>query len=258
MVRGAILPGMPMTSRHGRGWRLVAAGLLIAAANVVHPVLAAEDDSAAACQRAGLDTERKLNLPPGLLLAIGLVESGRLNPTTGRRAPWPWTINVNGVGRMFESLTEALVATRPLQARGPVSLDVGCFQINLFHHPTAFASLEEAFDPQANAAYAGRFLVALRTRTGTWEKAIAAYHSATPERGDAYRDRVLTGLTHPDMRNRAVVPRVERVLVWTPDTTTKQMRIWTPSPLGMAPTIISIRLPYNRSQTTVHTITISR
>ena len=30
-------------------------------------------------------------------------------------------------------------------------IDVGCFQVDLFYHPYAFTSLEEAFDPDANA-----------------------------------------------------------------------------------------------------------
>lgn len=68
---------------------------------------------------------------------------------------------------------------------------MGCLQVNLLHHPDAFASLQEAFDPVANATYGARFLSRLYNETGAWPKAIAAYHSRTPSLGSAYAQRVL-------------------------------------------------------------------
>ena len=46
------------------------------------------------------------------------------------------------------------------------SIDIGCAQVNLMHHPDAFASLEQAFDPMANADYAARFLKQLHDTHG--------------------------------------------------------------------------------------------
>ncbi len=63
-------------------------------------------------------------------------------------------------------------------------------QINLLHHPTAFANLDAAFDPPTNAAYAARFLRSLYARAGEWTLATAWYHSQTRELGDAYQRRV--------------------------------------------------------------------
>ena len=37
-------------------------------------------------------------------------------------------------------------------------MDVGCMQVNLYHHAHAFSSLDNAFDPQSNVDYAARFL----------------------------------------------------------------------------------------------------
>jgi phytoene dehydrogenase-like protein len=71
------------------------------------------------------------------------------------------------------------------------SIDVGCMQVNLMHHPDAFANLDLAFDPQVNAAYAARFLKELFAQTGDWTKAAALYHSATPELGAEYQRKVL-------------------------------------------------------------------
>lgn len=222
---------------------MAVAALVMAAAGALQPVLAATDSDANSCLRAGLDAERKLDLPPGLLLAIGRVESGRLDPATGRVTAWPWTINAGGAGQLFASLPEALAATRALRGSGVTSVDVGCFQINLFHHPTAFASLEQAFDPPANATYAARFLSELRGRTGSWQAAVAAYHSATPELGGPYRDRVLAAWPDANIAPAAEVgPHLMRTMVWTPAPATDRMRIWTPSPVGTAPSVISIRL----------------
>jgi hypothetical protein len=246
-----------MISRLAQGWRPAAVVFLMAMAGTTQPVLA-EDGRATTCQRAGLEAERNLDLPAGLLLAIGRVESGRRDPLTGRVTAWPWTINADGVGQLFGSLAEALAATRALQARGVTSVDVGCFQINLLQHPTAFASLEEAFDPQANATYAAHFLVALRTRTGSWEKAVAAYHSATSERGGPYRDRVLAGLAPTDVAPGIAEPDGKRVVIWTPTPATGRMRIWTPSPPGLAPAVISIRTSSTARSQTLPVVNISK
>jgi hypothetical protein len=64
-------------------------------------------------------------------------------------------------------------------------------QINLMHHPNAFGSLEQAFDPQANASYAARFLSQLHDQTGDWVRAAGMYHSATPELAADYQRMVL-------------------------------------------------------------------
>lgn len=199
----------------------------------------------AACREAGIAAERAHSLPPGLLLAIGQVESGRRDPATGILSAWPWTLNAAGVGQAFATADAAHAATRSFQAGGVASIDVGCYQVNLLHHPAAFASLDEAFDPQANAAYAARYLSALRARLGSWDAAVAAYHSATPERGGPYRDLVMAGwgggtaAADPGPPGPAR-PLAERVLAWSPPAAAA-MRIWTPSQPGTAPAVITLQ-----------------
>lgn len=143
------------------------------------------------CQGAIAAAERGARLPPKLLQAIAQVESGRRDPATGAVVPWPWTLNAEGEGHFYASKAEAIAAVQAFQARGVRSIDVGCMQVNLMYHPDAFASLDQAFDPRANAAYAARFLAQLRDQTGTWPKAAAAYHSQTPEIGADYGRRVM-------------------------------------------------------------------
>lgn len=141
------------------------------------------------CRAAILAAERAAALPPQLMAAIARVESGRVD-RQGVVHPWPWTINAEGAGQYFETKEAALAAVRALQARGVQSIDVGCMQVNLAHHPHAFASLEQAFDPAANATYAARFLTELYATTRDWTRATAFYHSQTPERGELYQRRV--------------------------------------------------------------------
>lgn len=148
-------------------------------------------DAAASCRAAISTAERERSVPAGLLQAIGRVESGRRDPVTGQFAPWPWTINAEGRGMFFPSREAAIAEVRQLQARGVRIIDIGCMQVNLHHHPNAFPTLEQAFDPLTNARYAARFLAELRVASGDWARAAGHYHSQTPERAEPYRMRVL-------------------------------------------------------------------
>ncbi len=133
-----------------------------------------------ACEGAIVAAERRAQTAPGLLRAIGLVESGRADPRTGARRPWPWTVTAEGVGTYYPTKAEAVAAVEALQTRGVASVDVGCMQVNLQYHPAAFRSLDDAFEPGLNASYAARFLLTLHTKVGDWPAAAAAYHSFTP------------------------------------------------------------------------------
>ncbi len=220
------------------------AGITLASSAIAGPTAAAPASTASLCQAAGEVAERTYGVPPGMLVAIGRVESGRKHPQTGRIIPWPWTINAAGSGRMFERPEEVIDATQRLQEQGLQSIDVGCYQVNLQHHPNAFKSLAEAFDPRYNADYAARFLVSLHAKLKTWEEAIAAYHSSTPELGGPYRDRVLQGWAHGDVVGPAVSPLPPLPPVaghWGPVTMQFGMQVWTPTQGGVAANVVAIR-----------------
>lgn len=152
-------------------------------------------------------------VPPGLMAAIGRVESGRRDPISSALHPWPWTVDAEGQGTFYESKDAAIAAVRALQARGVRSIDVGCMQVNLLQHPAAFSSLAEAFDPAANADYAGRFLVELHGQAGTWPAATALYHSATPDVGEAYRQKVMAVWPEEQLMAEAA-PRAALAQAW--------------------------------------------
>ncbi len=142
------------------------------------------------CRAAIADAERSDGVPDRLMQSIGIIESGRRDET-GVVSPYPWTINAQGVGSFYATKAEAIAAVTALRARGITSIDVGCMQVNLMHHASAFASLDEAFDPAANAHYAAHFLTRLLAQTGSWPGATAGYHSLTPGIGDDYARKVL-------------------------------------------------------------------
>lgn len=157
------------------------------------------------CRTAIAGAERQWRVPDRLMAAIGVVESGKRD-AAGVKAAWPWTINAEGVGHWYESKAEAVAAVQALQAQGVRSVDVGCMQVNLMHHPDAFASLDQAFDPVANALYAGRFLAQLRDQTGSWPKAVAGYHSLTPEVGEPYEQQVMAVWQQPEQTFASAAP----------------------------------------------------
>jgi hypothetical protein len=142
------------------------------------------------CAEAIGKAEKAAKVPRHLMLSIAIVESGRRNEETERYAPWPWTINAKGEGSFFDSKEDAISAVRDLRDQDISNIDVGCMQVNLSYHPNAFEDLEDAFDPEKNAAYASRFLRSLFGDTGSWFHAIARYHSSTYRNNRQYLIRV--------------------------------------------------------------------
>lgn len=144
----------------------------------------------ASCDLHIQEMESMHQIPRHLLNAIAHVESGRTMADKSTIA-WPWTINVDGKGYVFDSKQEAISAVKRFQSLGKKSIDIGCMQINLKHHPNAFSSLDVAFDPKHNVSYGARFLVGLKNQmNGDWSKAIAHYHSASPKHHTPYRQKV--------------------------------------------------------------------
>jgi hypothetical protein len=146
-------------------------------------------DPGQACRAAIRQVEAETALPPGLLMAVGLVESGRAE-ARGEMSPYPWALRANGRSLIFADREEAAREILLLQMAGTTSIDTGCMQVNLFWHADAFANPTDALDPLRNVRYAARFLQRLYDQLGDWPSAVAAYHSRNPARGEAYRLRV--------------------------------------------------------------------
>lgn len=147
-------------------------------------------NGAQACTRHLSRMERLYNIPSHWLSAIASTESGRYHSGIGLSIPWPWTINVKGQGYWFKTKQEAMTAVRKFQRKGISSIDVGCMQVNLHYHGHHFSSLDQAFDPVYNIAYAAKFLRDNYDELRSWRRATAAYHSRTPDRGANYYRKV--------------------------------------------------------------------
>lgn len=159
------------------------------------PVIAAHAASAGPqnpCDLAARTASSTHGVPEAVMLAITRVETGR-DQGEGLQ-PWPWAVNMGGEGYWPQSQEEAVTLAQSALDEGRLNMDIGCFQLNIRWHAKGFASLEEMFDPAANADYAARFLVDLREETGSWVEAVAAYHSRSPDLAEAYVAKIETVL----------------------------------------------------------------
>ncbi len=195
-------------------------------------------DAADLCAAAIDIAERDYGMPNKMLRAISLGESGRWMEEEGRSVSWPWTVTNGGGGQYFPTKQAAIAHVRLLQARGERNIDVGCMQINLRAHPDAFESLTEAFDPETNVAYSADFLDRLRTREGSWEKAVGYYHSATPELNKRYRDKI-SGLQAKLLRSPEPQPRTQLATLARPQRPVTVARLTVP-PANASPFFLSM------------------
>lgn len=140
------------------------------------------------CDRAAVRAAQATQVPVEVLLAIARVETGRT--VDGALSPWPWTINLSGEGAYFPTRDAAAAFVLQAVNSGSRSIDIGCFQINLKWHGAAFSSVTDMLDPDKNALYAARFLSRLHDARGNWPSAIGAFHSATPDTAERYRQKV--------------------------------------------------------------------
>lgn len=161
----------------------------------------------AQCAEEAGKNERLYSIPARLLNSISVVESGRYDRDYKATLAWPWTVTSQGQGKYFPTKAEAIAEVRRLQGKGVKSIDVGCMQINLMYHPTAFASLDEAFEPVANVGYAARFLTGLFGATDNWVTAASYYHSQTPHLAAAYRERLMKVWDGPGTQMAALATR---------------------------------------------------
>lgn len=190
---------------------IVALAILVASPSMVRGSITDRGSVASICDSAAVVASRESGVPLEVLRAISLTETGRRSDEGFR--PWPWTVNMEGVGKWFEDVSSARRYVDRHFVRGARSFDVGCFQINYRWHGAAFRSLDEMFDPILNARYAANFLMELYTEFGSWSLAAGAYHSRTPKfarRYSARFDQILAGLT--DYPSENVVPNDQPVV----------------------------------------------
>ncbi|WP_316014077.1 lytic transglycosylase domain-containing protein [Roseobacter sp. HKCCA0434] len=141
----------------------------------------------AICEASATEAAAAHDVPPDVLHAITLTETGRTRDDAFR--PWPWTINLEGQGHWFDDRQSAEAFARQALSDGRTSFDVGCFQLNWRWHGEYFGTVTAMFDPSANADYAARYLASHYAERGDWSAAAGRYHSGTPEHARRYRAR---------------------------------------------------------------------
>ena len=118
-------------------------------------------DERTVCAEQAAARERAERIPPGLVHALALAESGRWSASDKSTRPWPWTVTSGRDSFYLPSKDAAIAKVEALQASGRTNIDVGCMQINLHYHPDAFANLDEAFDPDTNVGLRDEVLEAV-------------------------------------------------------------------------------------------------
>ena len=173
---------------------MIAAAVLFCATSIRAQDIPASDwdaQQSEQCAAALRNAEQRYHLPPSLLASIAKAESGRPIASLTDIRPWPWTIDADGTGLFLDSKAAAVAWVQQQHVRHRF-IDVGCMQIDLYYHPRAFSSLQEAFDPAANVDYAARLLLELYhgEAGGSWDVAVGLYHSHTSYLAAQYRDHV--------------------------------------------------------------------
>lgn len=197
---------------------LLLGGLLVPSARAAHGKIDPDSPDWHLCSQAIPLQEARHDIPSNLLRAISLAESGRWHPEKKHNVSWPWTVMAEGRGRFLPNKATAIAEVERLRRRGVRNIDVGCMQVNLMYHREAFPTLDDAFDPAKNAAYAASFLRRLRDNNDSWSRAVGYYHSQTPRLNYPYRRKVMDIWRQQQRRSLAlaapvvtasVVPKVE-------------------------------------------------
>lgn len=153
------------------------------------------------CEQEIIKAEKKYSIPHRLLMAISTVESGRQLNDSKTKRPWPWCICSQGKSYYLSTKSAAIAAVKRLRSRGIKNIDVGCMQVNLFHHSKAFKDLEEAFNPKQNVEYAAKLFCKLKRDYGTWTHAVGYYHSKSSKYYKPYCSNVYTAWNKVKNRN---------------------------------------------------------
>ena len=141
------------------------------------------------CEAIIKKIESLTDIPNGLLLGIGKAESGRIK--NDEIVIWPWTINHAGKSLFFDNKNQVKRYISKRVKEGDNNLDVGCMQINLKWHKHNFKNIKDMIAIEPNVSYAASFLIQLKGKYGTWEKAIKHYHSSDPIKNKPYLNKVV-------------------------------------------------------------------
>ena len=141
------------------------------------------------CEKVIETIEDLTDIPKNLLLSIGKSESGRILKSN-KHVIWPWTVNHAGKSLFFDTKNQMQKYVLKYVKIQDYNLDVGCMQINLKWHKNNFKKISDMFAVEPNVSYAASFLLQLKNKHGSWDKAIKHYHSSDPKKNKPYLIKV--------------------------------------------------------------------
>ena len=158
---------------------------------IIKDTYAATPKKNKSCEKVIETIEDLTDIPKNLLLSIGKSESGRILKSN-KHVIWPWTVNHAGKSLFFDTKNQMKKYVLKYVKKQDYNLDVGCMQINLKWHKNNFKKISDMFAVEPNVSYAASFLLQLKNKHGSWEKAIKYYHSSDPVKNIPYLKKVLS------------------------------------------------------------------
>ena len=140
------------------------------------------------CEKTIESIELQTDIPKGLLLGIGKAEA--IRKINNKYIIWPWTINHAGKSMFFDTKKQMRNYVFKNLKRNDFNIDVGCMQINIKWHKNNFKKIVDMFEVGPNISYAASFLLQLKNKHGSWDKAIKHYHSSNPKKNIPYLIKV--------------------------------------------------------------------
>lgn len=126
-------------------------------------------------------------VPLSVLRSITRTDTGRNRG--GASHLRPWTVNMKGTGKRFDTQDAARACVFKHFKRGARSFYPGCFQINHKWHGEAVRSTDGMVGPPANARCVTRFLSRVHGETGGWSRAAEATHPRRSAHAEKHRPR---------------------------------------------------------------------
>ena len=141
------------------------------------------------CEIVIKNIENLTDIPENLLSSVGKAEAGRILENN-KHVIWPWTVNHAGKSLFFDTKKQMKKYVLENVEKKDFNLDVGCMQINLKWHKNNFKKISDMFAVEPNVSYAASFLLQLKNKHGSWDKAIKHYHSSDPKKNKPYLIKV--------------------------------------------------------------------
>ena len=156
---------------------------------IIKDTYAATPKKNKSCEKVIETIEDLTDIPKNLLLSIGKSESGRILKNN-KHVIWPWTVNHAGKSLFFDTKKQMKKYVLENVEKKDFNLDVGCMQINLKWHKNNFKKISDMLAIEPNVSYAASFLLQLKNKHGSWNKAIKHYHSSDPNKNKTYLIKV--------------------------------------------------------------------